>query len=183
MHALGVIWYQLLTGDLGMMSVPPDWREQVEERGLNDDLVKLLALCIASKAGKRPASAIALTEQLQDVLPPSAKTETVVRQESEQAKHRQQQEAKVHRQEPDDWAGQLEGTLRAVEQSHAEARRLADEQHDYAAAVQALETVPEHLRDNALYATLIESRDRAAQLEDEVRQAVRRRAWPGCGTK
>ena len=65
------------------------------------------------------------------------------------------------------------GNFRAVEQSHAEARRLADEQHDYAAAVQALETVPEHLRDNALYATLIESRDRAAQLEDEVRQAVR----------
>ncbi|MHB1422601.1 MAG: bifunctional serine/threonine-protein kinase/formylglycine-generating enzyme family protein [Gemmataceae bacterium] len=63
-HALGVIWYQLITGDLGMMSVPPDWREQVEERGLEGQLVKLLASCIASRAAKRTASAIALAEQL-----------------------------------------------------------------------------------------------------------------------
>ena len=63
-HALGVIWYQLLTGDLGMMSVPPDWREQVEECGLSENLVKLLACCIASKAARRTASAIVLAEQL-----------------------------------------------------------------------------------------------------------------------
>ena len=68
-HALGVIWYQLLTGDLGMMSVPPDWREQVEECGLSENLIKLLASCIASKAAKRPASAIVLAEQLGTPLP------------------------------------------------------------------------------------------------------------------
>jgi TPR repeat protein len=67
-HALGVIWLQLLTGDLGMMSVPPDWREQVEERGLEGDLVQLLASCIASKAEKRPAAAVALVEQLKAAL-------------------------------------------------------------------------------------------------------------------
>jgi formylglycine-generating enzyme required for sulfatase activity len=70
-HALGVIWYQLLTGDLAMMSMPPDWREQVEERGLADALIKLLAGCIASRAAKRPASAIVLFEQLEAVLTPT----------------------------------------------------------------------------------------------------------------
>jgi serine/threonine protein kinase len=67
-HALGVIWLQLLTGDLGMMSVPPDWREQVEERGLNEGLVKLLASCIASRPGKRPANGLVLVEQLKAAL-------------------------------------------------------------------------------------------------------------------
>ncbi|HWG41423.1 MAG TPA: protein kinase [Gemmataceae bacterium] len=88
-HALGVIWYQLLTGDLGMMSVPPDWREQVEERGLSENLIKLLASCIAPKAAKRPASAIVLAEQLQAALPQPPKDKAAVVQESEQAKSRQ----------------------------------------------------------------------------------------------
>jgi serine/threonine protein kinase len=63
-HALGVIWYQLLTGDLGMMSVPPDWREQIEERGLSAQHVQLLASCVASKAAKRPTSAVVLVEKV-----------------------------------------------------------------------------------------------------------------------
>jgi formylglycine-generating enzyme required for sulfatase activity len=67
-HALGVIWYQLLTGDLGLMSVPPDWREQVEECGLSENLVKLLACCIASKAARRTGSAVVLAEQLGSAL-------------------------------------------------------------------------------------------------------------------
>jgi formylglycine-generating enzyme required for sulfatase activity len=87
-HALGVIWYQLLTGDLGMMSVPPDWREQVEERGLGDDLVKLLASCIAPKAAKRPARAILLAQQLQALVSgPRDKTEAG--KEKEQERRRQ----------------------------------------------------------------------------------------------
>jgi serine/threonine protein kinase len=58
-HALGVIWYQLLTGDLEMLSVPSDWREQVEGL-LGQQLIALLAASIAPKADKRPASAMAL---------------------------------------------------------------------------------------------------------------------------
>jgi formylglycine-generating enzyme required for sulfatase activity len=61
---LGVIWYQLVTGDLEMLSVPPDWREQLGRRGLPEGLVKLLASCIAPKAEARPASAVALAQQL-----------------------------------------------------------------------------------------------------------------------
>jgi serine/threonine protein kinase len=67
-HALGVIWYQLLTGDLGMMSIPPDWREQVQERGLSEDLIRLLASCLAPRAEKRPPSAIDLADRLAALL-------------------------------------------------------------------------------------------------------------------
>lgn len=99
-HALGVIWYQFLTGDLAMMSVPPDWREQVEERGLSDNLVKLLAACIAPKAAKRPASAIALVEQLRAALPRSSKDEAAAAQETEITKARLRPEVKVHHEKP-----------------------------------------------------------------------------------
>lgn len=68
-HALGVIWYQLLTGDLEMLTVPTDWREQVQKRGLKGGLVELLATCIAPKAETRPPSAVALRENLAELLP------------------------------------------------------------------------------------------------------------------
>jgi hypothetical protein len=71
-HALGVIWYQCVTGDLGMLAMPPDWREQVAERGLGDDLVRLLASCIAPRADRRPASATDLAERLGAFLSPQS---------------------------------------------------------------------------------------------------------------
>lgn len=80
-HALGVIWYQLLTGDLGMMSVPTDWREQIEERGLDGELVKLLASCIASRAEKRPGSAVVVAQKL-DRLPRPSVPERLTRVEA-----------------------------------------------------------------------------------------------------
>jgi serine/threonine protein kinase len=67
-HALGVIWYQLLTGDLGMMSIPSDWREQLTERGLGENLTRLLAGCLAPRAEKRPASAAVVASQLAALL-------------------------------------------------------------------------------------------------------------------
>jgi serine/threonine protein kinase len=67
-HALGIIWYQLVTGNLGMTAMPSDWREEVQERGLSEELTKLLAACIASKAEKRPASAVELAEGIQGLI-------------------------------------------------------------------------------------------------------------------
>jgi hypothetical protein len=78
-HALGVIWYQLLTGNLEMTSIPPEWREQVEERGLDPGLVRLLGSCISSTAEKRPASAVVLADRLSALPPPLAGWAEVVR--------------------------------------------------------------------------------------------------------
>jgi len=73
-HAMGVIWYQLVTGDLRLLSIPPDWRDVVEERGLGEEQVCLLAACIASRAEKRPFDAADLAERLDRCLVPTADT-------------------------------------------------------------------------------------------------------------
>jgi hypothetical protein len=69
-HALGVIWYQLLTGDL--QSGPPTglWAEELEEQGMPRELVRVLGACVAGKAERRPADAGVLAEQLEPLLAP-----------------------------------------------------------------------------------------------------------------
>jgi serine/threonine protein kinase len=70
-HALGVIWYQLLTGDL--QSGPPTglWADELEEQGMPRELLRLLGACVASKAERRPADAGLLAEQLEKLLVPA----------------------------------------------------------------------------------------------------------------
>jgi serine/threonine protein kinase len=67
-HALGVIWYQLLTGDLG--SGPPTglWADELEGAGLGRDLIRLLGACVAAKPERRPRDGAALAEQLDALL-------------------------------------------------------------------------------------------------------------------
>jgi formylglycine-generating enzyme required for sulfatase activity len=185
-HALGVIWYQLLTGDLGMLSVPSDWREEVEGRGLGEKLLRLLASCIAPKAEKRPANAVVLAEELRAALPvpkggqgPAGAGKGPKRRQATGDLSGQLGAAlrgvvasslgKALAFLPGDLSGQMEAGLRSAEQTHAEARRLAEEQHNYAEAVRRLEGMREDLRDNTLLANL----HRAKRLDEEVRQAVR----------
>jgi serine/threonine protein kinase len=70
-HALGVIWYQLLSADLG--SGPPTglWADELEEAGVPRGLVRLLGACVASRPDKRPADAAVLAQQLEDLLRPA----------------------------------------------------------------------------------------------------------------
>lgn len=63
-HALGVLWYQMVVGDLGLLSIPPDWREVAEDRGTPPELLPLLAACLASQSERRPADAAELAECL-----------------------------------------------------------------------------------------------------------------------
>jgi serine/threonine protein kinase len=62
-HALGVIWYQMLTGDLSS-GVPSDWMAVLEEKGQAAPLVRLLGECVTSRVEKRIATAGALAERL-----------------------------------------------------------------------------------------------------------------------
>jgi formylglycine-generating enzyme required for sulfatase activity len=62
-YALGVIWYQMLTGDL-LAGAPADWRDELEGRRVAENVLRLLGCCLASKADKRPATAAALAEEL-----------------------------------------------------------------------------------------------------------------------
>jgi formylglycine-generating enzyme required for sulfatase activity len=150
-HALGVVWYQLLAGDLHLLSLPPDWREGLVERGVPATTLNLLGACLSSRPERRPRDGAALAEELAHLGP-------------------------AHEPPPGngsaDLAGQVQRALRHSEQMHARARRAAEEGHDYAGAVALLEEVPLPLRDPALYVALAERRDRAESLERQVRQGV-----------
>jgi eukaryotic-like serine/threonine-protein kinase len=67
-HALGVIWYQLLTGDLSGGAPTGLWADELEEAGLDRKLIRLLGACVSPRAEKRPADATALAEQLAAIL-------------------------------------------------------------------------------------------------------------------
>ena len=68
-HALGVIWYQMLTGDL--IEAPRGWLEPDEfiDQGMSAEMVKLLGYCIG-KQERRPADAAVLAEKLAALLRP-----------------------------------------------------------------------------------------------------------------
>ncbi len=62
-YALGIIWYQMLTGDL-MTGASADWREEIADKDVSEEMLRLLGACLASRADKRPASAAVLAEEL-----------------------------------------------------------------------------------------------------------------------
>ena len=70
-HALGVMWFQLVTGDLGR-GVGPDYADDLRELGMADELVKLLGACVSGRPDRRPASASALAEKLAESVKGSA---------------------------------------------------------------------------------------------------------------
>jgi serine/threonine protein kinase len=64
-YALGVIWYQLLTGEL--TSGRPGgnrWQARLRERGASAELLELLVSCFEDNAEDRPAKASALVASL-----------------------------------------------------------------------------------------------------------------------
>lgn len=68
-HALGVIWYQLLTADLSAGAPTGiDWVDELKKAGLDDGLIRLMGSCVSQKAEKRPANAIELAERLSQLL-------------------------------------------------------------------------------------------------------------------
>jgi serine/threonine protein kinase len=70
-HALGVIWYQMLTGDLSSGAPTGLWAEELEDGGVSRDMIRLLGACVAAKAERRPIDAAALAEQVGALLTPS----------------------------------------------------------------------------------------------------------------
>jgi formylglycine-generating enzyme required for sulfatase activity/serine/threonine protein kinase len=154
-YALSIIWYQLLTGNL-VASRPSGsrWVQKLRDQGVPLPLLELLGECVEEDPADRPRDAAELAERLTALLAPApiavAPRPTSV----------------------DDLASQLQRGLKEANRANEEARRLADEQHDYAAAVQVLVRVPPHLRDLSLHIRLSQARDRVQELNEAVRAAV-----------
>jgi hypothetical protein len=71
-------------------------------------------------------------------------------------------------------AEQLAELMTHVAQIHEQAKELAEKQQDYAGAARLIEELPEGHRQAKLYADLCRRRDRVAELEKAVGEAVRR---------
>jgi formylglycine-generating enzyme required for sulfatase activity len=68
-HALGVIWYQLLTGDLSAgRPGGKGWRRQLAAKGMAQALIDLLEACIDDEPSERPADAADLADRLSALL-------------------------------------------------------------------------------------------------------------------
>ncbi len=70
-HALGVIWYQLLTGDLGSGAPTGLWADELEEVGVDRSAIRLLGACVATKPERRPKDAAALAQAFDALLTPA----------------------------------------------------------------------------------------------------------------
>ncbi|MBM3651129.1 MAG: hypothetical protein FJX11_25425, partial [Alphaproteobacteria bacterium] len=66
-HALGIIWFQLQTGLLALMSLPSDWRDDLLAANMPGALLELLASCIGRQA-RRPTDAGDLAKRLATAL-------------------------------------------------------------------------------------------------------------------
>jgi formylglycine-generating enzyme required for sulfatase activity len=64
-HALGVIWYQLLKRDPSAAApVGTEWVEDLRANGFTDSQARLLQACVSTRPDKRPKNAMALAENL-----------------------------------------------------------------------------------------------------------------------
>jgi formylglycine-generating enzyme required for sulfatase activity len=67
-HALGVIWYQLLKRDPSAAApVGTEWVEELRPAGFTDSQARVLQSCLSTRPDKRPKSAAALAELLGQV--------------------------------------------------------------------------------------------------------------------
>jgi formylglycine-generating enzyme required for sulfatase activity len=163
-HALGVIWYQLLTGNRSILSMPAEWQDELAERQVPDLVVRLLRSCLTTQPERRLASAAVLADEL-DRLLQQTPTEGY---------------SPPHAAGPaTDLAVQVRHNQLWVRQAHARARDLAERAHDYPAATRVLEEMPAHLRDLELYEHLCCQRDRAAHLDAVIRDAVQEMRYVG----
>jgi serine/threonine protein kinase len=68
-YSLGVIWYQLLTGDPSA-APGPDWQDELGGLHVPDESLHLLGSCLASKPERRPTDAAELADRLEIALKP-----------------------------------------------------------------------------------------------------------------
>ncbi len=63
-HALGVVWYQMMTGDLAMTSMPTDWQDELAAKNVPDDMAKLMGRCFSAREERRPNTGAVLLKEL-----------------------------------------------------------------------------------------------------------------------
>jgi hypothetical protein len=68
-HALGVVWFQLIVGDLSAQPSGVDWMNEARQAGLDGDLLRLLAAAVSVRTDRRPVDAAQFAEELTPLIP------------------------------------------------------------------------------------------------------------------
>jgi formylglycine-generating enzyme required for sulfatase activity len=176
--AIGVIWYQMLTGALTEQP-GADWRDELAPLRLPDNVLDLLGRCVAVRPERRLPDASALVEELarlgqratakpRATVPPAAEVE-----EDEDDFEEDDSE------DPADLAERVRGSLARAQRKLARAVELAEQRHDYGGAVRLLEALPEPFRDSGLLDAFRERRDRVNGLRKVVRAGVKNNLYAG----
>jgi hypothetical protein len=129
-HALGVVGYQMFTGQVAQ-GVGPDFAEDLKEAGIPEAYVDLLRRCTAAKAERRPADGGGLIGELNELILASDATEIerkrVAKEEFEAERCRVEREneeirqRELQRRRSDD--AEVERTRLRVERDAEETRR------------------------------------------------------------
>jgi serine/threonine protein kinase len=67
-HALGVVWYQMILADLGATPSGRDWLSDLKKGGIPEQYIRLLTACVNPRVERRPADAKALADELASIL-------------------------------------------------------------------------------------------------------------------
>jgi serine/threonine protein kinase len=100
-YALGVIWYQMLLGDVTKEAPRgKTWKKRLLEQGATPEMLALLERCLEDDPADRPADARALTEELLTVIKeatPDAVIEVVEEPPPDRPGRRQREDEDDHR--------------------------------------------------------------------------------------
>jgi hypothetical protein len=62
-HALGVLWYQLILADLGATPTGRDWLTDLKKGGVPETHTRLLLACVSPRVERRPSDAKVLADE------------------------------------------------------------------------------------------------------------------------
>jgi formylglycine-generating enzyme required for sulfatase activity len=175
-YALGVIWYQMLTGRLTEQP-GVDWREELADRKTDASVLDLLARCLAVREGRRLNHAGALVEELERLGQPRAAARTIPVPLPQPAT--EEDEPDDDSDDPLDLAARVQKSLARAQRTLSQALHLAEQEHEYAAAVGLLEGLPEPFRDNGLLDVYRARRDRVQELQTSIRRDAQAGRYAG----
>ena len=67
-HALAVVWYQMILADLGATPTGRDWISDLKKGGVHETHIRLLSACVNPRVERRPADAMVLADEFGSLL-------------------------------------------------------------------------------------------------------------------
>ncbi len=189
-HALGVLLYQMLVGDMHL-PMGRDYREDLAELHIPSHIVDLVARCAKEKQELRPAHGTALAAEVVQLLSLAASAPGDSRLSLRERASSQERDFSVKDTslEPErpfaermatvatpgplqELVAQLTGATSSASQLHDQAR-AALSKCDFAAAAQLLSRIPEKLRIQSLWYEATTKRDRLRDLEATIAKLIK----------